>query len=196
VPFDVVILADGETAPDKVAEAGLSSYRTVVLPDCSDLTLAQADALEEALAAGTVVVVTDRFAETLPSEVRDRLLGHRGVRRGLAGDVATLTPRGRQVEVTGADGVGVNLHRVPGGAAVHLVNFDVGPDGARTTGELVVSVRLPGAGGARRAVIHPAGGPAVDLPVAAPIDVDGLLSVAVPGIGLYAILELQIEEAE
>src|SRR3954454_13271556 len=48
VPFDVVILADGETAPDKVADARLASYRTVVLPDCFDLTLAQAAALEEA----------------------------------------------------------------------------------------------------------------------------------------------------
>src|SRR5919112_1224849 len=147
VPFDVVLFADGETAPDKVAEAGLASYRTVVLPDCWDLTAAQATVLENAVEAGATLVVTDRFGEALPAEVRDRLLGHPGVRRGAAGDAVTLTPLGPQVEVTGADGVGVNVHRVPRGAAVHLVNYDVGPDGARPTGELVVSLRLPGSSG-------------------------------------------------
>ena len=196
VPFDVVVLADGDTAPDKVAEAGLSSYRTVVLPDCFDLTLAQATALEDALGAGTVVVVTDRFGETLPADVRERLLRHPGLRRGEAADVTTLTPQGRQVEVGGADGEGVEVHEVDGGAALHLVNYDVGPDGVRPTSGLAVTIRLPGPGTVRRAVLHPADGPAVDLPLdQPPADADGPVSLTVPRLGVYAIVELQTEEA-
>ncbi len=195
IPFDVVVLADGVTAPDKVADAGLGSYRTVVLPDCFDLTSAQAEALEQALAAGTVVVVTDRFGETLPVETRDRLLGHRGVRLGEAEDMASLTPLGAQVQVTGAVGVGVNVHRVAGGAAVHLVNYDVGPDGVRPTDGLVLSLRLPGSDGVRRAVLRPADGPAVDLPVVPPGEPDReRVSLTLPPLGVYAIVELQTEE--
>ncbi|CAA9325341.1 MAG: hypothetical protein AVDCRST_MAG24-535 [uncultured Nocardioidaceae bacterium] len=194
VPFDVVVFADGQTAPDKVAEAPLSSYRTLVLPDCFDLTQAQATALEEALAAGTVLVVTDRFGETLAPEVRERLLQHPGVRRGTAEDVLTLTPLGRQVEVVGAEGVGVNVHRVAGGAALHLVNYDVGPDGARPTDELVVTLRLPGSGAVRRAVLHPADGPAVDLQVRPGAGPEDPVSVTAPPLGVYAIVELETEE--
>ena len=195
VPFDVVVLADGETAPDKVAEADLSSYRTVVLPDCFDLTLAQAAALEHALTSGTLLVVTDRFGETLPGEVRDRLLQHPGLRRGVSGDAATLTPLGPQVEVTGADGVGVNVHRVARGAAVHLVNYDVGPDGARRTGELALALRLPGPV-VSGAVFRPADGPAVDLPVARRVEGgQAHVSITVPFLGVYGIVELHAGEA-
>ncbi len=199
VPFDVVVLADGVTAPDKVADAGLASYRTLVLPDCFDLTTAQTSALEQALAAGTVVVVTDRFGETLPAEVRDRVLAHPGVRRGSAEDVETLTPQGRQVEVEGAQGVGIGVHRVAGGAALHLVNYDVGADGARPTGELVVAVRLPvseaGPATVRSAVLHPADGPAVDVPVVPrTVGDQGLVSITVPPLGVYTILELRTDD--
>ncbi|CAA9354113.1 MAG: hypothetical protein AVDCRST_MAG36-2180 [uncultured Nocardioidaceae bacterium] len=196
VPFDVVILADGVTAPDKAADAGLSSYRTVVLPDCVDLTTAQAAALEEALGSGTVVVVTDRFGETLPAEVRDRLLQHPGVRRGEVDDVATLAPSGPQVEVAGAHGVGVNIHRVDGGAAVHLVNYDVGPDGVQRTDELVLTVRLPGSGAVRGVVLHPADSEPVDLPVPPPVAGDeGVLRITVPSLGVYATVEVRVEDA-
>jgi hypothetical protein len=106
-------------------------------------------------------------------------------------DVASLTPLGPQVEVAGVDGIGVNVHRVAGGAAVHLVNYDVGPDGVRLTDELVLSLRLPGSGGVRRAVLRPADGPALDLPVVpAGADPD-LVSLTVPPLGVYAIVELQ-----
>jgi len=140
-------------------------------------------------------VVTGRFGETLPTEVRDRLLEHPGLRRGAAEDVATLTPRGPQVEVIGVDGVGVNVHEVPGGAAVHLVNYDIGPDGARHTDELVVSVRLPGSDVVSHAVLHPADGASVDLPVRPAEGDEGRLSVTVPSLGVYAIIELRTEDA-
>src|SRR3954452_19015037 len=100
VPFDVVIFTDGETAPDRVDAASLSRHRTVILPDCFDLTPAQADALRDCLERGTVLVVTDRFGETLPTDEREALLAHPGVRVGSADDVSALTPSGRQVTVS------------------------------------------------------------------------------------------------
>ena len=61
--------------PTGSSTEALARYRTVVLPDCFALTARQAQALEEALDAGTLLVVTDRFAETLPDRQREALLG-------------------------------------------------------------------------------------------------------------------------
>jgi len=186
VPYDVVILADGDTAPDRVDAGALARYRTLVLPDCFDLTGAQAQAFRECLDKGTVLVVTDRFAESLPAAERDALLAHPGVRRAEADDVDALTPHGRQV--TASAPLGVNLHRLDDGVAVHLVNFDHDHerDGVRRTGEVELAVRLEGAD-ELRAVFRPADGPPCDIEVQRQDDV---LHVTLPDVGVYAVLEL------
>ena len=143
-PFDVVLFADGVTAPDRVGADTLLGYRTVLLPDCAHLTAGQAEAVGAHLDRGGSVVVVGRFGDNLPPEQRDRLLGHAGVHRADLDDLPALTPHGRQVTVSG--GLGVNVARLPDGdAAVHLVNYDYDPDtdGVRERNELELAVRLP-----------------------------------------------------
>jgi hypothetical protein len=187
VPFDVVILADGETAPDRVDPAALARYRTVVLPDCFDLTPAQAEALKQCLDKGTVVVATDRFGESLAPDVRAAVAEHPGFRTASADDAAGLTPHGPQVVASAP--LGVNVHRLDGGAAVHLVNYDHDDeaDGVRRTGAVTLSVRLDGAGPIRKAVFRPADGPPRELDLHSEGDVH---RVTLPDVGVYAIVEL------
>jgi hypothetical protein len=190
VPFDVVIFADGDTAPDRIDVESLAGYRTVVLPDCFDLTDRQLAALRGCLDKGTVLVVTDRFAESLAAGERETLLAHPGVRVAAADDVASLTPWGPQV--TASAPVGVNLQQVEDGVAVHLVNYDIDheADAVRRTGELTVSVRLDG-GSAHElgeAVLHVPAEPPRTLEV----HVDGdVRRVTVPDLGVYGVLELR-----
>jgi hypothetical protein len=187
VPFDVVIFADGETAPDRVDAEALAGYRTVVLPDCFDLTAGQVEALKGCLDKGTLLVVTDRFAESASPEDRDALRHHPGARVGSAEDAATLTPHGPQVSASAP--VAVNLHQLDDSVAVHLVNYDVDDraDGVRRTGEVDLSVRLQDAGPVRQAVYRPADGAAQELPVRTEDDVHTL---TVPDVGVYAVVEL------
>jgi hypothetical protein len=192
VPFDVVIFPDGETAPDRIEADSLVGYRTVVLPDCFDLTTGQLAALRECLDRGTLLVVTDRFAESLTEREREAFLAHPCVRRAEADETAALTPLGPQVIASVP--VGVNVHRLDDGVAVHLVNYDVDheADAVRRTGELSVSLRLEGASGAfaREAVLHNAEAPAQRLEVE--VD-DDLRRVRVPDLGVYGVLELRGE---
>jgi hypothetical protein len=85
----------------------------------------------------------------------------------------------------------VNVHRLPHGAAVHLVNYDYDAerDAVRRTGELSVSVRLPGTSGSELtgAVFHPADGEAVPLEVRSKGDEHVL---TVPDLGAYGVVEL------
>ena len=188
VPFDVVVFPDGETAPDRVDPSTLTRYRTVVLPDCFDVTPRQAKALLEALEAGTVLVVTDRFAESLGEEERRALLEHPGLRNAAADDVAALTPLGPQVRSSAP--LGVNVHRLDDGVAVHLVNYDVGPDGVRRTGPVSVSLRLEGStapAGPGTATYLPADGEPVELELTAS---GGAHEVTVPDVGVYGVLRL------
>jgi hypothetical protein len=187
VPFDVVIFPDGETAPDRVQVDSLVKYRTVVLPDCFDLTNQQVAALEACLDEGTLLVVTDRFAESLANEARESLLAHAGVRIAEADDVDALTPWGPQVTVSKP--VGVNLHRLEGAIGIHLVNYDVDPEAhsVRRTGELAVSVRLDDRF-LSEAILHLPGAQRRLLKVHAEGDVH---RVRIPDLGVYGVVELR-----
>jgi hypothetical protein len=190
VPFDVVLLPDGETAPDRVTGAALSAYDTLVLPDCFALTARQADALRTALDAGTLVVVTDRFGETLPTEQRAALLAHPGIRRAAADDTSGLLPHGPQVEVSAE--LGVNIARLADdGAAVHLVNYDYDAeqDAVREHVDVTLSVRLPFV--VATAVHHVAGGGEEPLEVSGK---GGVHTVELPRAGVYGVVELRAEE--
>jgi len=190
VPFDVVLFPDGETAPDRVSGDVLAGYRTLVLPDCFSLTQRQADALRTALDAGTLVVVTDRFGESLPPELREELLAHPHLRRAGDDDVTALVPLGPQVEVSAR--LGVNVARLPdGAAAVHLVcyQYDAERDAVRRHEEVSLSVRLPFHVGS--AVYHPADGDARRVDVTTKGDV---CRVVLPATGVYGVLELRPAE--
>jgi hypothetical protein len=190
LPFDVVIFPDGETAPDRGSVESLVGYRTIVLPDCFDLTDRQTDALRDCLDRGTMLVVTDRFGESLSAEVRAALLAHPGVRRAEADDVGALTPQGPQVTLSVP--LGVNAQRLPDGVAVHLVNYDIDGDHhtVRRTGEVTVSVRFDGVATDRlcEAVLHTPEAPEQALDVR--VD-DGVRTVTLPDVGVYAVIELK-----
>jgi hypothetical protein len=185
VPFDVVLFPDGVTAPDRVGAEALTGYGTVVLPDCFALTDRQAQAVRTALDAGTLVVVTDRFGENLPDDVREGLLAHPGIRQAAADDVSALVPTGPQVEVSAELGVNV-AQTADGGAAVHLVNYayDAERDSVRTQEDVAVSVRLPFP--VASATYHVPGG-------SVPVEVSGKGEVAtmtLPQVGVYGVVEL------
>jgi hypothetical protein len=190
VPFDVVIFPDGDTAPDRVTGDALARYSTLVLPDCFSLTQRQADALRTALDAGTLVVVTDRFGESLPTAQREELLSHSGIRHASDDDVASLLPHGPQVEVS-AD-LGVNVARLAdGAAAVHVVayEYDADRDAVRRHQDVALSVRLPFPVGS--AVYHRADGPSGEVAVSSKGDV---CSLTLPRTGVYGVVELRASD--
>jgi hypothetical protein len=190
VPFDVVLFPDGDTAPDRVTGEALARYRTVVLPDCFSLTTRQADALRTALDAGTVVVVTDRFGESLPEADREQLLAHPGIRHAAADDVAALVPHGAQVEVS--EELGVNVARLDDdGAAVHVVGYDYDAERDAVPGHegVTLSVRLPFEPGT--ALYHVPGSDEERLQVTAKGDV---YTVTLPRTGVYGVVELRAGE--
>ncbi|MEU4196913.1 alpha-amylase family protein [Kribbella sp. NPDC026611] len=134
VPFDVVIWADGVTAPDRASAEALARYSTVILPDVYALTDAQASAIEGYVAGGGTVVVTDRTAGKLPENV-------------LTADHAVLDellPHGRQVEIPVPVAANIQL-LADGSYALHLLNYDYDPvaDAVRAVPDVPVRIRLP-----------------------------------------------------
>jgi hypothetical protein len=136
VPFDVVIWADGVTAPDRASAEALARYSTVMLPDVYQLTDAQATAIGGYLAGGGMVVVTDRVAGNLP--VHDR------VRTAQRAVLDELLPYGRQVETPVPVTANVQL-LADGSYALHLLNYEYDPVGdlVRVIPDVPVRVRLP-----------------------------------------------------
>jgi hypothetical protein len=136
VPYDVVIWADGVTAPDRSSAEALLRYSTVILPDVYTLTEGQAAAIEGYLAAGGTVVVTDRVAGSLPR--------HGGVRTARHAVLGELLPHGRQVETTVSAAANIQ-HLADGSYALHLVNYDYDrdADAVRALTDVPLRVRLP-----------------------------------------------------
>ncbi|WP_433158077.1 hypothetical protein [Kribbella sp. CA-247076] len=135
-PYDVVIWADGVTAPDRASAEALARYSTVVLPDVHTLTDTQAAAVEGYLAGGGQVVVTDRTAANLPR--------HENLRTADPQVLDELLPQGRQLETTVP--VAANIQQLDDGSyAVHLVNYDYDPaiDQVRAVADVPLRVRLP-----------------------------------------------------
>jgi hypothetical protein len=122
-PYDVLFFPDGELRKDALTASDLGQYRTVILPDCTVLTPNQARLLHDVLAAGTRLLVLGELGTNLPSEVLGPVLDHPGVRRvsitpGIA--VADLLDE-PQVRVMPDGDLMINVQRVDGGAAVHLI---------------------------------------------------------------------------
>ncbi len=123
-PFDVVVLPEGKLREDWITAEDLARYRTVVLPECTVLTAAQADAIRGYLEHGGRVLATGELGENLDSSVRATLLSHPHLVRTtdvLAKDFAG----GPQVFVEPGVDLAVNIHRVGDKeAAIHLIRYD------------------------------------------------------------------------
>jgi hypothetical protein len=123
-PFDVVVLPEGTLREDWITADDLARYRTVVLPECTVLTAAQADAIRGYLEHGGRVLATGELGQNLDPSERATLLGHPHLVRTtdvLAKDFAG----GPQVFVEPGVDLAVNIHRVGDKeAAIHLIRYD------------------------------------------------------------------------
>jgi hypothetical protein len=176
VPYDVVIWADGVTAPDRASAEALARYSTVILPDVYTLTDAQATAIDGYLAGGGKVVVTDRAARKLPV--------HQNVRTARRTVLDELLPAGRQVETPVP--VASNIHLLADGSyALHLLNYDYDPaaDSVRVMPDVPVQVRLPK--GKERATLVASDGSRTALE----LNRDGVVHVVtLRRLGIYSIV--------
>jgi hypothetical protein len=146
-PYDVLFFPDGALREDTLTLSDLGEYRTVILPDCAVLTPAQARLLHDVLAAGTRLLVLGDLGTNLPPALVGPILDHPGVRRvpiGRAKDAGDLLEQ-PQVRVTPNRDLMINLQRVKGGAAVHLIRYDFDADQDRMSPlpELTIELRLP-----------------------------------------------------
>jgi hypothetical protein len=176
VPFDVVIWADGVTAPDLASAEALAGYSTVVLPDVYALTDAQAGAIEEYLTCGGTVVVTDRAAANLPP--------HENVRTAQHVVLDQLLPHGPQVETPVSVAANIQL-LADESYALHLVNYDYDPVGdlVRPVPDVPVQVRLPK--DKERATLVASDGTRTELDVSRE---GGVHSVTLETLGIYSIV--------
>jgi hypothetical protein len=145
-PYDVIFFPDGTLRPDSLEAADLLRYRTLVLPGCAMLTPAQARLLAAFLNDGGRLVAWGDLGTNLPAEARHGLLGHPGTRQ--LDPAEAFGPEhlvdGPQVRIEGDADVAVNLQRVAGGVALHLVRYgyDEARDAVPTLPELTIEVRL------------------------------------------------------
>jgi hypothetical protein len=127
----------------------------VILPDCRFLTSAQAqlllaylgDPASETPGAGQLLVLGDLGAN-LPQETRQALLDH--PRTARVADPERFDPdrlpAGLQACWSAPTDLAINLQRVAGGLAVHLIryDYDASLDRVPALPELTLDLRLPG----------------------------------------------------
>jgi len=159
-PYDVLFFPEGKLRKDALSASDLRQYRTVILPDCAVLTPDQVRLLRDVLTAGTRLVILGELGTNLPPEVLGPILDHPGVHRvsitpAIAVDDLLEEP---QVRVMPGDELMINVQRVDGGAAVHLIRYDFDAQQDRTPPlpELTVDLRLPERFG--RISVHSPGG--------------------------------------
>jgi hypothetical protein len=123
-PFDVVVLPEGKLREDWITSGDLARYRTVVLPECTFLTPAQAEAIRGYLDHGGRVLATGVLGLNLDPADRAALFGHPHIVRTTeirAEDFAG----GPQVVVDPAIDLAINIHRVSDKeAAIHVIRYD------------------------------------------------------------------------
>ena len=145
-PYDVIFFPEGKLRADDLHAEDLEQYAVLVLPQCSFLTLPQAGLLQSYMESGGRVLALGDTGANLPPEVREPLIQHARWsvdRLGGSGLAALWTAP--QVRLTPSVDAAVNLQRVNGGAAVHLIRYDYDGSLDRVTplAELTLEVRLP-----------------------------------------------------
>jgi hypothetical protein len=139
-PFDVVLLPDGDLRADTITPDALARYRTIVLPECSFLTGAQADAIGGHLERGGFAIALGHLGTNLSDP-----LEHPHLRRADALRVDDLRG-GPQVQVSPSVDMAINLHRVSDReAAIHVIRYDFDEDLDRVPmlDRMELDVRLP-----------------------------------------------------
>ena len=188
-PYDVLFFPDGELRRDELEVDDLTRYRTLVVAGCDELTERQVELLEGFLDGGGRLIVVGELGTNLGGRVGGVLDDPRTVRAdafGFALEHLADRPQVRVVE--GRTDVAVNLQRVDGGCALHLIRYDYDEIGDRVPplDRLVVDLRLP---------FEPADGvegfsPDGGLVVAAEPAADGLLRLTLRRVPLYGIVSI------
>jgi hypothetical protein len=123
-PFDVLVFPEGELRPDSITPEALAKYRTLILPECTFLTPAQAAVVQSFLEHGGHVLATGDVGLNLAEDVRRRLLSHPLMRRTTEVRPEDLAD-GPQVMTDGAPDMAINVQRIGDKqAAVHIIRYD------------------------------------------------------------------------
>ena len=194
-PYDVLFFPDGDLRPDTLPLETLHQYRTIILPDCRYLTKYQSKFLDDYLNdQGRLLVIGELGVNLLPKE-REAILNHPGTRHveiGASFDLNWL-PQGRQVTLSAPAELAINLHRVEGGVAIHILRYDY--DGARdqvpALGELTLDLRLPG-NFSRLEVFSPGSSPQAELQSAG--DLPRLVLNNIPLYSIILLKDIQVVE--
>ncbi|MFC6549417.1 hypothetical protein ACFQBN_22410 [Cohnella cellulosilytica] len=203
VPFDVLISSDGELFQDTFDLASLSKYKCLVLPDNNKMTSEQLKVVLDYLEKGGKVVVYGRLANEMgDAALAERILAHPGTKVcdpaeklwGFVGSIREVLPDRRfQLEVEGRPDIGLNPHRLADGrTAVHLVNYQFHREQDRVVPIERVTFRLR--------VDRPVGGLALHTLDGRELGAecryeDGYLTVTIPSMPLYVLVECLTERA-
>ena len=146
-PYDVVFFPDGELRDDTPPLDDLRQYRTLILPECHFLTIAQAELVASMLDHGGRVLVLGGLGANLADPVRRRIVENANTTCVDGGDLRILDslPSGRQARLGQPANLAISVHRVDRGAAIHLIRYDFDEEIDRTPilQELTLDLRLP-----------------------------------------------------
>lgn len=185
VPFDAVVFHDGVLREDDASATSLRRFRTVVLPDCTELTPRQWDAVRDYLATGGRVVVVGALGCADRGRDASEILVRPDVAQASPSEVPALVAD-RRLAIECDGDLAVNLLRNAGGNAVlHIVNYDYDPerDAAVSHQDVELTLDLPGRiSGAR--LLRP-GHPDVVLDAAG----SRPARITLPSIDIYAVVE-------
>jgi hypothetical protein len=123
-PFDVVMFPEGVLREDVLTVEDLDQYRTLILPETTSLTSAQAAVVKGFLDRGGRVLATGEVGRNLGDAERAALLGHPHLLRTT--DVrAEDFAGGPQVSIPGGPDLAINIHRIGDKqAAIHVIRYD------------------------------------------------------------------------
>lgn len=187
IPFDAAIVPEEGTVANTVTAANLARYRTVVVPDCRDLTPAQHRELVGYLDGGGHILLHGAYGTALEPTERRAVTDHAGttVVTSLQGLADAVDP---QVTANLRPSAAVNVHALADGElAFHLVNYDydTASDAVRPYRDLAVEVRTDRA--VRQATLHRPGSEPVPLEVTAG---GGKVRFVLPEVATYAVIHL------
>ena len=146
-PYDVIFFPEGELRADALTPDDLARYRTLILPGCDWLTPHQSRLVASYLENGGHALIVGELGANLDVETRQAILHHPRATRLDAASLPAHLPGGPQVRVQGTErlDLAINIQRVDGGAAVHVLRYDYDErqDRVPVLPELTVEIRLP-----------------------------------------------------
>jgi hypothetical protein len=198
VPFDVLISSDGELFQDTFNLESLNKYKCLVLPDNNKMTPEQLSVVLEFLNKGGKVVVYGRLADEMGDpELAAQILAHSGTAQcdpaeklyGFITSIRNVLPdRKFQIQIDGRPDIGLNPHRLPDGrTAVHMINYQFDREQDRVIPIEGAGFRIRTEAAVTGVTVHTLGEQAIEAEWSC---ADGYLTVKIPLMPLYALIEL------